>query len=190
MRVISGQARGTKLFEPANNNIRPTTDRIKETLFNIINFYIEGANVLDLYSGSGALGIECLSRGATHCTFVEKEKEHCKLIEKNLEKTKFFSDRFIVLNKSIGQKVGFPTIENNTYDIILMDPPYNMSLENETIEFIYKKNILKERGIIVIEHSSSTKLNLPEGFTSLKEKNFKTTTITILQKNENSNISR
>ena len=88
MRVISGKARGLKLNTPKNEDVRPTTDRVKESLFNIINFYVMDNNILDLFAGTGSLGIECLSRGANKCVFVDKSKESMSIVKSNIKKAR------------------------------------------------------------------------------------------------------
>ena len=144
MRVISGIKRGKKLREPDNYDIRPTTDMVKESLFNIIQFDIEGRRVLDLFAGTGQLGIECLSRGAAEVTFVDKSREAVAIVKENLKSCGF--EARVVQSDSIaflgrGEK----------YDVILIDPPYATNLVDKALEIINSVDILTEGGIIMCE---------------------------------------
>lgn len=148
MRVISGIARGTKLNSIDNISTRPTLDRVKEPLFSIIQNYIQESNVLDLFAGSGALGIETLSRGANHCTFCDKSYESVKMLKQNLQKTKledkatiFVQDYKKCIKSLIGKK----------YDIIFIDPPYKLDIAVNSIKLILEYKILSKDGIIILE---------------------------------------
>ncbi len=148
MRVISGIARGTKLNSIDNISTRPTLDRVKEPLFSIIQNYIQDSNVLDLFAGSGALGIETLSRGANHCTFCDKSYESVKMLKQNLQKTKledkatiFVQDYKKCIKSLIGKK----------YDIIFIDPPYKLDIAVNSIKLILEYKILSKDGIIILE---------------------------------------
>lgn len=148
MRVISGIARGTKLNSIDNLSTRPTLDRVKEPLFSIIQNYIEEANILDLFAGSGALGIEALSRGAAYCTFCDKSYESIKMLKQNLQKTKleynstiFIQDYKKCLKQLIGKK----------YNIIFIDPPYKLNIAVNSIKLILEYKIIAKDGIIILE---------------------------------------
>lgn len=151
MRVISGIARGRKLLAPAGENTRPTADRTKESLFNIINLQIRNKTVLDLFSGSGALGIEALSRGAQFCVFVEKDPIAADIIRKNLTATGFF-DKSAIFECDV---YGFLKTCNKTFDFVFMDPPYDKNLIPPAIELICKKLLLSSNGIIAAETDSN-----------------------------------
>ena len=148
MRVISGKARGTKLYTLEGKNTRPTLDRVKESLFNILQIKLQEAVVLDLFAGSGALGIESLSRGANKAIFCDNNLESIHIIEKNLEKTKF-------LNKAIILKMDYQKalekLSKEKLDIIYIDPPYAKEMVIPAIQKIIKLDILKNDGIITIE---------------------------------------
>lgn len=153
MRVITGTARGKRLKEPSNYDIRPTTDKVKESIFNIIQFDIEGRRILDLFAGTGQLGIECLSRGARSATFVDQSREAVSIVKENLKSCGFEGrvindDSIAFLNR--GEK----------FDIILIDPPYATNLAEKALEIINSVDILAEGGIIVCE--SSREKTLPE----------------------------
>lgn len=178
MRVISGKIRGKKLYSLDGDNTRPTTDRVKENIFNIIMPYISGAMVLDLFAGSGALGIEALSRGAKRCDFVENNKAAAEIVKKNLCETPFtdaseihFMDFSAFLQKA-----------NETYDIIFMDPPYDAGYYILALEKIKEKNILADDGIIVAEMKSGNNFESVPGFEIVKEKKYGHTSVMILKK--------
>ena len=149
MRVITGMARGMKLKEPVGMDIRPTTDMVKESLFNIIQNDIEGRSVLDLFAGTGQLGIEALSRGAKSCVFVDESTAAIKLIRDNLEKTKLQGGRIV-------QAEALKFLEGREkYDLILLDPPYNTGLLNKAIKKVTEFDKLNTSGIIVYENFSA-----------------------------------
>ena len=154
MRVISGSARGRKLKELQGMDTRPTTDKVKESLFNIIQFEIEGRRVLDLFGGTGQLGIEALSRGADHCTFVDLRKEAVSLIRENLKLTGL-SGRARVVQ---GDALSFLSSCGETFDVILLDPPYHTELLEKSVERITEFDILREHGIMVCESAAEREL--------------------------------
>ena len=150
MRVISGRARGTKLNSIDDIATRPTLDRVKESLFNIIRNKIPESIVLDLFAGSGAIGIECISRGASKAYFCEKSHIASKMIYQNLERTKFL-DESTVIEKDYEMALKMLKEENISFDIIYIDPPYMKNIAVYSVEQILSLNILKEDGIIIIE---------------------------------------
>ena len=150
MRVISGTARGRKLKELQGMETRPTTDKVKESLFNIIQFEIEGRRVLDLFGGTGQLGVEALSRGAERCTFVDQRREAVSLIRENL-KLCGLSERSRVVQ---GEALSFLASCGEKFDVILLDPPYEGELLSRAIEAITRFDILSEHGIMVCESAA------------------------------------
>lgn len=146
MRVISGSCRGKRLKELQGRDIRPTTDRVKESLFNIIQFEIPGRAVLDLYGGTGQLAIECLSRGAASATIVEQKKEALSMIEENLTLCKL--EAMVRKAESLSFLASCP---KESYDVILLDPPYETELLEKSLFAIERFDILKNHGIIVCE---------------------------------------
>ena len=148
MRVITGSARGCRLKELEGMETRPTTDRVKEGLFNIIQFDIEGRKVLDLFAGTGQLGIECLSRGAASAVFVDRRTDAVKLIRENLKATRL-SDKARVVS---GDSMEFLKSLREKFDLIFLDPPYEAGLLEAAIAHIAKFDILSPHGIIVAEH--------------------------------------
>ena len=147
MRIISGKARGTKLYTLQGDNTRPTLDRVKESLFNIIQSKIQDSIFLDMFSGSGAIGLEAISRGAKKAIMCDKSKEAYQIIQKNIEKTHFKEKAEIyqadfkeVLQNKICEKI----------DIVFLDPPYKTNFAIKAIQMIMKQDILKKDGIIII----------------------------------------
>ena len=133
---------------------RPTTDKVKESLFNIIQFEIEGRRVLDLFGGTGQLGIEALSRGADHCTFVDMRKEAAALIRENLRLTGL-SERSRVVQ---GDALSFLSSCGEKFDVILLDPPYHTELLDKSVERITEFDILREHGIMICESAAEREL--------------------------------
>lgn len=148
MRVISGMARGTKLNSIESLSTRPTLDRVKEALFNIIQAHLQDSNVLDLFAGSGALGIECLSRGSKHCTFCDKSYDTVKMLKQNLQRTKFELNSTILVGD---YKKCLQKLYKNKFDIIFIDPPYKLDIAVNSIKLILKYDILAKDGIIILE---------------------------------------
>lgn len=145
MRVITGSARGRRLAAPEGLETRPTSDMAKEAMFSMIQFEVEGAVVLDLFAGSGQLGIEALSRGAHSATFVDTSREAHKVIMQNLEHTGFKP----LSRVSMADAVSFLRSTKETFDIALLDPPYNMGLINEVLPLLGEK--MSPGGIIICE---------------------------------------
>ena len=147
MRVITGKARGIQLKTPEGMLTRPTADRVKEALFSIINFDIPGAAVLDLFGGTGQLGIEALSRGARSAVFVDSREDACKLIQENLKRTKLEADAKVVRSDYLD----FLNRTREQFDIILLDPPYAEVFLENALKRITEIDILHSGGIIVAE---------------------------------------
>lgn len=149
MRVISGTAKGTILYTLEGNNTRPTLDRVKEALFNMLQIDINDSEVLDLFSGSGALAIEAISRGAKKAVVCDKSKEAIKIIEKNLEKT-HLKDKAIIINEDYIKALNFLKGKLQ-FDFIFLDPPYAGDMIKKAIEEIISLDLLKNDGKIIIE---------------------------------------
>lgn len=154
MRVITGSARGRRLITHEGDDVRPTTDRVKEAMFSILQFELEGRRILDVFAGSGQLGIEALSRGAESAVFLDAARESVEIVKKNLETTKFTqkatvlqSDSLLYLRKS-----------TDKFDIIIMDPPYNSGLLQKALPLAAE--VAAPGGVIVCE--SLTEEELPE----------------------------
>ncbi len=172
MRVIAGSARRLRLKTPAGMETRPTTDRIKETLFNILQPHIEGCVFLDLFSGSGGIGIEALSRGAKKAYFVEHNREAVKLIRENLEFTGL-SQGAVVLQQDI-----FSALDSirEEADLIFMDPPYGQGTEKQVLARLFREPFVTDDTIIIIEAALQTDFSFVKelGFTLIREKQYKT----------------
>lgn len=144
MRVITGSARGRKLKTPENYDIRPTTDNVKEAVFNIIQFDIEGRKVLDLFAGTGQLGIECLSRGAQSAIFVDQSRQALDIVKANLKtcgmKAVTVQEDAVSFLRTCGK-----------FDIIFIDPPYDSGMYENVLEIINSVDILTDGGIIICE---------------------------------------
>lgn len=174
MRVISGKARRIQLNTVEGMETRPTTDRIKETLFNMISHGLCDCTFLDLFAGSGAIGIEALSRGAKEAVFIEKNPNAMACIKENLKRTKLeaqaeviSADVFAALHRLEGRK---------KFDYIFMDPPYDQLLEKKVLEFLKSSDLLNEDALIIIEASIETDFSYLEemGFSLIKRKEYKT----------------
>ena len=179
MRVITGKARGVQLKTPEGMLTRPTADRVKEALFSIINFDLPGAAVLDLFGGTGQLGIEALSRGANSAVFVDQREDACKIIRENLRRTKLESQGRVVRSDYLD----YLRRSKEKFDIILLDPPYAEVFLENALKCITEIDILKTDGIIVAERPVEKELPFEfEGFTRSKDYNYGKTLLTIYRK--------
>ena len=191
MRVIAGVARSVPLRSPEGEETRPTTDRIKETLFNILQTRVPGCRFLDLFAGSGQMGIEALSRGAHHAVLIDSGKEPAEVIKANLNKTKL-SDKGTLIQRQIPAAL-FQAKSEGPYDIIFMDPPYSLHDEAEVLRGIEDNGLLAADGIIIIETSKDRDLSfVDESIYEVKRiKTYKTNQhVFITKKYENSDLSR
>lgn len=155
MRVIAGKARRLPLIAPEGKDTRPTTDRIKETLFNIIQTDVPGCLFLDLFSGSGAIGIEALSRGARKAYLVEFGKEPLRCIKANLAKTKLVDDA-VVLPVEVTYAISKLEKMGQVFDVIYADPPYNKEFEPKIAELLEHSSIVRKDTLVVIESALDT----------------------------------
>ena len=159
MRVVAGKYKGKNLIAPKGEAVRPTTTRIKETLFNILQLDVPSARVLDLFAGSGALGIECLSRGAEHVTFVDKSKDSISVINYNLST---LGGDFDVINSDFMAVLNGAVYSSRKYDLIFLDPPYASNMGELALDFILKNDLLTEYGKVVFEHGSEKTYTLTD----------------------------
>lgn len=176
MRIVSGSARGLKLLSLEGDNTRPTTDRVKEALFSIIQFNIYDSDVLDLFSGSGALGIEALSRGAKHCDFVDNHKPACDIIEQNLKRAKLEDKADLHFKEA----KDFLCSCNKKYDIIFLDPPYNKGLCMWAVKEICNLSLIKDNGIFVCETSAEEVIDVKNA----KRKEYGKIAVTVIKREE------
>ncbi len=181
MRVIAGTARSLPLKTPEGLDTRPTTDRIKETLFNMLQTYIPGCVFVDIFSGSGGIGIEAISRGAQKAYFIENAPKPISCIEQNLAFTKF-TDRAIVLKQDAC--AGLNSIYEKAVDVIFMDPPYNQEHERRVLEVLRNMKYVTEDTLIIVESALDTDFSYVEelGFTVTKEKKYKTNKHVFIEK--------
>lgn len=184
MRVIAGTARSMPLKTVKGMDVRPTTDKTKETLFNVLQTDVPDSRFLDLFSGSGAIGIEALSRGASHAVLVEQDSKAADCILENLQFTKLIDraelqkcDVLTALHRMEGQK---------PFDVIFMDPPYDQGLERQVVEYLARSSLADEYTVIVIEASLETDFSWLEaaGFHAYKYKKYKTNQHVFIQRND------
>ena len=175
MRVIAGKARHIQLKTIETMDTRPTTDRIKETLFNMLGNNIYETRFLDLFSGSGAIGIEALSRGATEAIFVENNSKAAMCIKENLQKTKLIDGAKVIVS-DVFVAIDNLNRENKPFDYIFMDPPYNMELEKQVLEKLKGTSLVDEYTTIIVEASKETSFDYLEemGYKVIKCKDYKT----------------
>ena len=183
MRVIAGSARHLKLKTIEGMGTRPTTDRIKETLFNMLSFYVEESRFLDLFSGSGGIGIEALSRGASQAVFVEQNRKAAACIEENLNHT-HLREKAVVMSKDVMTALRILEDKKQAFDYIFMDPPYGKLLEKEAVLYLDGSVLCDENTTIIIESDLDTEFSwiMDTGFTITKEKIYKTNKHTFHQK--------
>lgn len=185
MRVIAGTARSLPLKTPQGLEVRPTTDKIKETLFNMLQWDIPGSVFMDLFSGSGAIGIEALSRGARKAYFVDKSPRAISCVQQNLSFTKT-ADRAIVIKQDVC--IGLDSIRRQAgeekADFVFMDPPYDCGLEKEVLRVLNQMPFVDEDTVIIVEASIGTDFSCISelGFTLIKEKKYKTNKHLFLRK--------
>jgi 16S rRNA (guanine966-N2)-methyltransferase len=162
MRIISGAFKGRKLAALPGFATRPTTDRVRESIFNIIAADIENARVLDLFAGTGALGLEALSRGAASAVFIDASDAAIKIICKNIAACRAEA-QCRVIRRDIRKNLNFLDPENGTFDLVFMDPPYGQNLILPALENLMKKDVMKNPATIIIEHSAREPIpeNLP-----------------------------
>jgi 16S rRNA (guanine(966)-N(2))-methyltransferase RsmD len=170
MRIISGTLKGRKLLTPRKGLLRPTSDRVKESMFNILGPEVEGKVVLDLFAGTGNLGIEALSRGARKAVFVEKNREAFRLVQRNLLNCGM-TERSEVLLKEIDQGLRLLGTQDRRFDLIFMDPPYEKGLIRKTLEVLATRVVYHPDSIVVLEHDRREPLpNLSGSWTLLRQR--------------------
>ncbi len=179
MRVITGTARGVQLKTPDGMLTRPTTDRVKEALFSIIRFDLPGAQVLDLFGGTGQLGIEALSQGAARAVFVDEREEACALIRENLRRTRLQQNAWVVRSDYLE----YLRRCREQYSIIFLDPPYAEVFLENALNRITEIDILQSNGIIVTERPLGKELPWElEGYTRSRDYKYGKTLLTLYRK--------
>ncbi len=158
MRIIAGDRKGHTIFAPKGGETRPTSDRVRENVFNIVAPWVEGARVLDVYAGSGAMGLEALSRGAQAAVFIESDAEAVRAIERNLDKLRLTGAT--VLRRDAGTGLAQEAAAGRKYDLVLVDPPYAMT-DYDTLAK-YLPRVLADDGLLVLESDVRTEPQLPD----------------------------
>lgn len=176
VRVISGSRRGRKLCEIEGEEIRPTTDRVKESMFNLIQDRLSGSVVFDAFGGTGALGIEALSRGASSCVYTDVRNESLITAKKNFELCGFSENVELCLSSANA----FLEKTDKHFDIVFMDPPYNKGLVSPALEIIKRRSLLTSDGIVVVERDGENDTFCDDGYVILKQRKYGRTVITIL----------
>lgn len=176
MRVIAGTARRLLLETLPGEETRPTTDRIKETLFNILQPYVPGASFLDLFGGSGGIAIEALSRGALHATIVEKNPQALRVIERNLRHTGLFDRAELIGGDAVAALHRLSAQGKKPFDLIFLDPPYGKGLEERALEALSDTGLAGEDTLLVVEMKKDALLPYPEdlGYEWIRSKEYKT----------------
>jgi len=179
MRIISGSCRGRKLVQIKGLQIRPTSDRVREAVFNILGQKIRGARVLDLFAGTGAFGIEALSRGADHVTFIDQS---CDTISQNLELCRL-KEKAEVISCDILEGFNINRPDKNLFDIIFIDPPYEKGYVEKTLEKKSFSSLVNDNGIIITEQSCKEKLEIKiPGLDIYRQKKYSKTIISFMNK--------
>ncbi|MEX0602263.1 MAG: 16S rRNA (guanine(966)-N(2))-methyltransferase RsmD [Bacteroidota bacterium] len=178
MRIIAGTFRGRRLATVRDHSVRPTTDRVKQALFDAlaVRFTFEGSAVLDLFAGSGSLGLEALSRGATHATFIEHSPPVLGILEENI-RTLGCTDRTTVLRTDV---IRYLRESRRTFDLVFIDPPYKLPEIGTLPMLAYSSGAVRDGGIVVMEHSRETIVTLDETAYDIVRKGFGQTTALIL----------
>lgn len=186
MRVIAGKVRRMTLVAPSGYDVRPTTDRIKETLFNIIQYDLVGCEFLDLFAGSGAIGIEALSRGAKKAVFVDKSKDSLRCIEQNLEHTRLMDDAEILPMDAISA-IRNLSKRGKVFDFVFLDPPYEHDMEKPVLDALCEYGIVNEDSVIIAETSLRTDISAWDNdiYSVYRVKKYKTNQHVFIRLNNN-----
>lgn len=180
MRIISGTAKGLRLATPKGKGIRPVLDQVKESVFNIL-YDVEGLDVLDIFAGTGAMGLEALSRGAASCVFIDQGREAIQLVHTNLEKTGL-AHLGRVIPKSAGVGIAILAKQKILFDLIFIDPPYEKNLLNVTLKAVAHDGLLKPDGLIIMEHHPKEVLELPDGYILSDERKYGQTMMSFVKR--------
>jgi len=183
LRVIGGTLKGRKLFSPKGMQLRPTSDRVKEAIFDILQDRFQGRNVLDLFAGTGALGIEALSRGARKAVFVEGRARSRMLLRRNIEACRL-EEKAEVLPREVQGGIKILEKKGETFDIIFMDPPYGQGWVQKTLRALSQSAILAPQGLIVAEHSSGEDLPSVPPWERIDRRKYGGTEVSFFRKKE------
>lgn len=182
MRIIAGEYRGRRIKHPQNKEIRPTKDRVREAVFSMIAEKVPGSRVLDLFAGSGAYGLEALSRGAKSCIFVEENRDACRVIQDNIDSLSL-SERTQIAQEDVFYAAESLSENGEKFDLVFSDPPYKTGLAKKTLNSIYHYDILNPAGLLILEHYRTEETPKTEGSVSIvKQKTYGDISISIYLK--------
>ena len=179
MRIIGGDRRKKKLIAVPGLSTRPTSDRVKETLFNIIQAHIQGAFVLDLFAGTGALGLEAISRGAAHCLFIDNQKQALDTCRKNIAACKFEA-KCTVTQWNIDKSLHCLARQKEPLDLVFIDPPYRQGLADLALSHLAQMDALAPDGVVVVEHATGNPPLPVEGLMLTDTRKYGTTSLSFL----------
>ncbi len=178
MRIIAGSARGRRIDAPQGENTRPTHDRVREALFSMIGPYFDGGRALDLFAGSGSLGLEAISRGVSECVFCDADRRAIAVIQNNI-KTLGMHKQSRVYCVKFQQAL---EMVSGKFDLIFLDPPYDLGYMTPVLEKIMERNLLADDGIVFCEIRSGSEVEVPEGLNEIKRKKYGMAEVIILEK--------
>jgi 16S rRNA (guanine(966)-N(2))-methyltransferase RsmD len=182
MRVISGSFKGKRLYGSNDYKIRPTTDKVKESIFNIVREFISEREVMDLFCGSGSLGIEALSRGAKKVTFVEKSSSSIALLKKNIYHLQLVTSAYQIIQRDV---LHYCADTHNSYDVILADPPFEYPPLPELVRMIITRSVLRENGVLIIEHETTNPIESSTScYNVIQQKKFGRSLISFIVRND------
>jgi 16S rRNA (guanine(966)-N(2))-methyltransferase RsmD len=182
MRIVAGSAKGRRLETPKGVAVRPTTDRVREALFSAISPRLVGASVLDLFAGTGALGIEALSRGAVTAVFVEQSPSTAKLLSRNIE-TCGVSNKARIIRRDALIALRQLTAQQQKFDLIFLDPPYHGPMLEAVLQSLAGKAIMRENGLIIAEHPAEKPPRMPEELIIVTTKHYGKTILSFIEDN-------
>jgi len=180
MRIISGTARGRTLVAPAGERTRPTQDKVRESLFNIIRWDVMDARVLDLFAGTGALSLESLSRGAKSAVMIDTDRAACEAIRKNIAACRM-EDRARLIPRDYRQAMDQLAMEKQVFDVAFLDPPYRMENTGEMCAALYDKGLLAKAFLLVVEHKRGLAPLVDERFEAFDQRDYGDTQITFIR---------
>lgn len=179
MRVIAGKYKGRTLFSPKDQSVRPTTDRIKENVFNLIQGRVAGSAFLDLFGGSGAMSVEALSRGASSTVTVDASRESVALIKKNFQKVGVGREGEIL---ELSYDLALKRLAGRRFDLIYLDPPYRADYYEDILAKILSSGVLAEEGLVLFEHATEREFPAVDGYLSADKRKYGSVTLEILKR--------
>lgn len=183
MRIISGTARGRTIVAPAGDRTRPTQDKVRESLFNIIRWDVMEARILDLFAGTGALSLESLSRGAQSAVLVDTDRAACEAIRKNIAACRM-EDKARLIVRDYRQAMDQLAREGEVFDVVFLDPPYRMENTGEMCAALYDKGLLAKAFLLVVEHKRGLAPLVDERFEAFDQRDYGDTQITFIRSAE------